>query len=100
VNVEIKAAFVDRPECQETFVDSVRLVGVMDGVVRVELCATRPDEPRPPEPQTAKFYPVARLALTLPAAMNLRNFLSHHLTELEKQGLIKVNTASAATPKH
>jgi hypothetical protein len=41
VNVEIKAAFVDRPECQETFVDSVRLVGVMDGVVRVELSPGR-----------------------------------------------------------
>jgi hypothetical protein len=98
--IEVKTTYVDNPNALEVFADSVRIVSVSDGVMRIELCTTRLDEPHPPELQTAKVTTAIRVALTLPAAGNLHGVLTHHLSELEKQGMVKRMTAPTPTAPH
>ena len=99
MTIEVKASYIDLPGVQETFSDFVRMVVVKDNVVRIDLCTTRLDDPSPE--QTGKVYPVARLALTIPAALTLQEHLAHQIAEMEKLGLLKRTTApSPVSPKH
>jgi hypothetical protein len=41
--IEVKTTFVDNPNALEVFADSVRIVSVSDGVMRIELCTTKTD---------------------------------------------------------
>ena len=96
---QVKTVYVDIPTLPETFVDFVRLLVVKDNVMRIELCITRFDDPHPA--QTGKLYPVVRLALPISTAMQLRDYLTQHLAELEKEDLLKQTAApSPVAPKH
>jgi hypothetical protein len=96
---QLKTVYVDIPTLQETFADFVRLLVVKDNVMRIELCTTRFDDPHPA--QTGKLYPVVRLALPISAAMQLRDYLTQHLAELAKEGILKCTDASTPIdPKH
>ncbi len=84
-----KAKFVDNPSLSETFVDSIHHVFFDGHTLSVELCVTRIDEFKPPNPPTAKRYPVCRLVLTPQAMVQLSNNLQQFMSALEQQGLIK-----------
>jgi len=69
----------------------------------MELCVTRLDEPHPPEPPKGRSYPVARLAFTPSAALQLHQNLSNLLAALEKQGVIQrapIPPQVPVPPKH
>jgi|SRR5215469_1312803 len=89
---------VDHPDIAEVFADGVKMVMISDGIVRVELCASRLDEPRPPSRPTGKTHTAARLAITIPAAIALQDYISRNLAELEKQGMLKRGVAPPSTP--
>lgn len=92
-----KINFVDRPEVSETFADSVRGI-IFDGqTMRIELCATRMDQPQPENEPTARQYPVCRLVLPPIAAIDLYNKLQQVLQALEKEGKITRNPPSPQT---
>ena len=96
---QVKTVYVDIPTLQETFADFVRLLVVKDNVMRIELCTTRFDDPL--TAQTGKLYPVVRLALPISAAMQLRDYLTQHLAELEKEDTLKCTDAPPSVePKH
>jgi len=100
---EIKVTMVENPALPSTFVDFPAVAGqARDGIMHVELAAIRPDAPTAGKEadQTAKAFPVVRLAMTIPAALALKAFLAHHLTELEKQGLVKRTAPLPTEAKH
>lgn len=101
-SIQLKTTYVDRPEIQEVFADSVKMVSFNDNILRVELCVSRMDEPKPPAAPTSRQYPSARLALTPTATLQLYSNLSSIVAALEKQGVVH-RTATpppAAPPKH
>ena len=79
---------IDRPEVPETLVDSLGFFTADGPIVRIELCVTRMDAPKPPNPPTAKRYPVCRLVLTPDVIITLSNQLNNIMSHLEKVGLI------------
>jgi hypothetical protein len=79
--------YVDLPELQEIFADSVGSMSSFDrSTVRVELTVARMDKLPHPEGRkpSGKRYPVARLALTYDCARDLAGFLNRWLEAVEK----------------
>lgn len=90
--MEIKATpavYAARDDLVEVFVDNVHTVNIVNGVMRVELTATRMDEMRPPKPPTARAVPVVRFAMPLPAAMQMGALI----TMAAQQGGLKHDAA-------
>jgi hypothetical protein len=76
-------------ELPETFIDSVHSA-FFDGVTfRLELCATRMDEPKPAQPQSAKQYPICRLIMPPQAMLEVYNQLQGLVNMLIQQGVLK-----------
>lgn len=84
---ESQIRYMDRPEISETFVDSLGVV-TFDGNTRLELCATRLDPPKPPDPPTARQYPVCRLVMTPETTVALFNQLQNIMNLLQQAGLV------------
>ena len=74
---------IDRPKISETFVDSFGLVTFDGATTRLELCVTRLEETKPPNPPTAKKYPVCRVVLTPEATVDLFNQLHNIIILLQ-----------------
>jgi hypothetical protein len=94
----LQVRFVDRPEVSETFADSFRAVTFDGQTMRMEFCAIRMDEPKPPNPPTGRQYPVCRLVLTPNAAVDLFNNLQQIMSALEQSGAIKKNAPITQVP--
>ncbi|HUU40015.1 MAG TPA: hypothetical protein VMW42_03645 [Desulfatiglandales bacterium] len=92
----IQTLYIDRPEISETFADFVHSLHFDGQTMRIEFCTTRFDKPKPPDPPTAKQYPICRLVLTPPAAIDLFNKLQQIMSVLEKSGAVK---RASITPK-
>lgn len=82
--------YVDVPEIRETYVDCLGLSTFVDGSLRLELCVSRMDEPKPPSKPTGRKYPVCRLVLTPDAAANLANMLNQMMSALTTQGAANI----------
>jgi hypothetical protein len=81
--------FVDRPDCPETFADSV--VGLLfDGQsLRLDFGVSRLDERKPDAPLTGRRYPVCRLVLSPAAAVDLINKMQQVAAALAQTGVVK-----------
>lgn len=81
--------YIDRPECAETFADSI--VGVFfDGQsLRIEFGVSRLDDRKPDAPLTARRYPACRLVLPPAAAIELINRMQQIAAALAQAGLVK-----------
>jgi hypothetical protein len=93
----LQLTFVDRPEVSETFADAVRTVGFDGQTMRIEFCITRMDEPKPPNPPTARQYPCCSLVLSANAGVDLFNRLQQIMSALEQTGAIKRNMPTPPT---
>jgi hypothetical protein len=81
--------YVDRPECLETFADSVNSM-VFDGqTLRVEFGVSRVNEIRPNAPITGRRYPACRLVLPPAAAIELINRMQQVASALTRAGVAK-----------
>jgi hypothetical protein len=80
---------VDRPDLVETFSDSIRSVTFDGQTLRLLFCATRLDQASPADAPNAKQYPVCRLVLTPPAAVDLFNKFRQIMSIMEQSGVIK-----------
>ncbi|MES1155971.1 MAG: hypothetical protein ABUL48_06030 [Pseudorhodoplanes sp.] len=81
--------YVDRPECVETFADSINGV-IFDGqTMRIEFGITRMDEMKPDTPLTGRRYPACRLVLPPAAALDLINKMQQTAAALAQQGIVK-----------
>jgi hypothetical protein len=84
--------YVDRPDLQEHFADSVTGL-LFDGqTLRVEFAVTRFDELKPNAPITGRRYPSCRVALSPAAAIDLINRMQQVATALSQSGAVKPAT--------
>lgn len=81
--------YVDRPECQEVFADSVTQVYFDGQSLRLEFGVTRLDEIKPNTPITGRRYPAQRMVLTPMAAVDLINRMQQVAAALTQAGVLK-----------
>ena len=65
--------YLDRPDCLETFADSISGLSFDGQTLRLEFAVTRMDDVKPDAPATGRRYPVCRLVLQPIAAVDLIN---------------------------
>ena len=88
--------YVDRPECTETFADSVNHVYFDGQSLRIEFGITRLDEIKPNTPVSGRRFPAQRMVLTPGAAIELINRMQQVGQALAQAGVLKTNPAKAA----
>lgn len=96
--MKMKLTYVDVPTVTETFVDGVHGVSIHEGVMRMELCVTRVDEPHPPEPLSGKQFTAMRIAMPVVTAVQLHGQLTQILSVMEKQGVIHLKQSPQTPP--
>ena len=81
--------YVDRPDCTETFADSL-VSSVFDGqTLRLEFAVTRLDDVKQNFPVTGRRYTACRLALSPTAAIELMNRMQQIANAMAQAGLLK-----------
>ena len=80
--------YVDRPECLETFADSINNVYFDGQSLRLEFGITRLDEIKPQAPVTGRRYPTQRMVLTPAAAVELINRMQQVGAALAQAGVL------------
>jgi hypothetical protein len=83
--------YVDRPDCGETFADSVNSVFFDGQTLRIEFGVTRMDEMKKDAPLTGRRYPACRLVLAPAAAIDLINKMQQTAAALEQAGIVKAS---------
>ena len=81
--------YVDRPECTETFADSINNVYFDGQSLRIEFGITRLDDIKPNTPVTGRRYPAQRMVLTPTAAVELINRMQQVGAALTQAGVLK-----------
>ncbi len=90
---------VDRPECAETFADTVSSVFFDGQTMRIEFSVTRMDEMKQDRPLTGRRYPACRLVLPPAAAIDLINKMQQTAAALQQAGIVKAQKASGEAKK-
>jgi hypothetical protein len=85
---------VDRPDCAETFADSITGVFFDGQTLRIELSVSRMDETKPGAPLTGHRTPVCRLVVPPSTALDLVQKMQQVGAALAKAGYVR----SAAPP--
>jgi hypothetical protein len=88
--------YIDRPECAETFADSVSHVYFDGQSLRIEFGVTRLDDVKPNAPITGRRYPAQRMVLTPMAAVELINRMQQVAAALTQAGVLKANPPKPA----
>lgn len=91
---KIDFRYVDRPECLETYADTLTSLLYDGQVLRLEFGVSRLDERKPDAPWTGRRYPVCRLVLPPAAAIDLINKLQQMATALAQSGATKAQNNS------
>ena len=81
--------YIDRPEFQETFADSITGLFFDGQTLRIEFGVTRVDDAKPNALMTGRRYPACRLVLSPAAAIDLVNNMQQIATALAQAGLAK-----------
>lgn len=81
--------YVDRPDCLETFADSITAVTFDGQTLRLEFAVTRMDDVKPSTPVSGRRYPVCRLVLQPASAVDLINRMQQVGAALTKAGIVK-----------
>jgi hypothetical protein len=81
--------YIDRPECTETFADSILSVFFDGQSLRLEFGVSRLNDRKPDAPLTARRYPACRLVLPPAAAIDLINKMQQVAAALAQAGLVK-----------
>jgi len=86
-----RAAFryIDRPECAETFADSITGISFDGQTLRLEFSVSRMDETKPKTPLTGRRYPACRLVLPPAAAVDLMRKMQQITAALVQSGYLK-----------
>jgi hypothetical protein len=95
---QIQLQHVDRVEISETYVDLLNKASIDSGVVKLEFCVNRLDDPQPPKPPTGKKVTALRLVLPITGFAQMVANLNGLLNVLEQQGVIKKLTIAPSVP--
>lgn len=91
--------YIDRPDIEETFADSVSGL-IFDGqVLRIEFAVTRLDEVKANTPLTGRRYPASRIVLPPAAAVDLINRMQQIAAALTQTGVVKAAPRPGEVPK-
>jgi hypothetical protein len=91
--------YLDRPDCLETFADSISGLSFDGQTLRLEFAVTRMDDVKPNAQVTGRRYPVCRLVLQPLAAVDLINRMQQIGAALAKAGVVKANPPAAPQAK-
>ena len=91
--------YLDRPDCLETFADSLTRLSFDGQTLRLEFAVTRMDDVKPNAPVTGRRYPVCRLVLQPLAAVDLINRIQQVGAALTKAGVVKATPPAAPQGK-
>lgn len=94
-----KFRYVDRPDCPETFADSITGLAFDGQTLRIEFAVTRVDDVKPNTPMTGRRYPTCRLVLPPVAAIDLINKMQQVATALAQAGVVKAAARPAEQAK-
>jgi hypothetical protein len=86
--------YVDRPEMEEIFADSINHVYFDGQSLRIEFGVTRLDDVKQNTPVTGRRYPAQRMVLTPIAAVELINRMQQVGAALTQAGVLKANSAA------
>ena len=89
--------YIDRPDCTETFADSINGVYFDGQSLRIEFGITRLDDVKPNTPVTGRRHPAQRMVLTPMAAVELINRMQQVGVALAQAGVLKATPPKAAT---
>jgi len=90
--------YIDRPECEETFADSISALSFDGQTLRIEFAVSRLDETKPNSPMTGRRYPACRLVLPPAAAVDLMQKMQQVANALVQAGYLKpAQPAAGAT---
>ena len=89
--------YFDRPDCTETFVDSITNLSFDGQSLRIEFGITRLDAVNPGTPMTGRRYPACRLVLPPAAAIDLINKMQQTAAALVQAGVVKSTPAKTET---
>jgi hypothetical protein len=84
--------YVDRPELQEIFADSITGLIFEGQMLRMEFGVTRLDEVTPNAPFHGRRYPACRVVLPSNAAVDLINRIQQIAAALVQAGVMKTGT--------
>ena len=91
--------YIDRPDIEETFADSVSGL-IFDGqTLRIEFAVTRLDEVKANTPLTGRRYPASRIVLPPAAAVDLINRMQQIAAALTQAGMVKAAPRPGDVPK-
>ncbi len=91
--------YIDRPDIEETFADSVGGL-IFDGqTLRIEFAVTRLDEVKANTPLTGRRYPASRIVLPPAAAVDLINRMQQIAAALTQAGMVKAAPRPGDVPK-
>lgn len=88
--------YIDRPDCMETYADSIAALSFDGQALRIDFAVTRMDEVKPNTPLTGRRYPTCRLVLPPMAAVELINKMQQIGAALAQAGVMKANPATPA----
>ena len=86
---QVTLRYIDRPDCLETFADSVTSLSFDGQALRIEFGVTRLDEVKQNAPATGRRYRGCRLVLPPAAAVELINRMQQITTSLIQAGVLK-----------
>jgi hypothetical protein len=81
--------YLDRPELNETFIDTVEGISVDNHCLRIELSVTRLDVKKRTSPPSCCRYPASRLVMPASTVVDLYNQLTQIVNAMEKKGKVK-----------
>jgi hypothetical protein len=93
---QVTLRYIDRPDCAETFADSIAHLSFDGQSLRIEFAVTRMDDAKPNEPMTGRRYPAVRLVLPPGAAVELINRMQQIAAALTQAGVLRQNPPAAA----
>jgi hypothetical protein len=93
---QITLRYVDRPDCDETFADSINALSFDGQSLRIEFGVTRLDERKPNALSSGRRYPACRLVLTPAAAIDLINKMQQIGAALVQAGVVKATPTQAS----
>jgi len=83
--------YVDRPDCMETFADSIAHLSFDGQALRIEFAVTRMDDVKQGAPMTGRRMPACRLVLPPGAAVELINRMQQIAAALTQAGVLRAN---------
>ena len=90
---------MDRPDLLETFADFIGSAYFDGQTLRIEFAVTRVDEAKANGPITAHRYPVCRVVVPAPTAIDLINRMHQIGAALTQAGVVKPTPQPTDVPK-